>query len=286
MLPTCCAQDINSVYGQSVDNWGLNGLSHAEKPSSAEPVAPMASRTPDVCATAAKRKTRRTAAQIGYSPAFDRFWEVYPARRGMSRPAAFKNWLAQNCEPVADDVILGAREYADDVETSRRKNKGWSDSYIKHAQGWLTERRWEGYVMEVRKREAARIELENRRLAEIQRQEAEAAAKAAMEEETLEQRQARMAEFNRLRLIEDAADIASMVVQCAELEKAKNSYVSTRLWEKLVGELRILTKMLMPKRWRDFSRYPRETAELIINALAERGLLDMLNGAGFVAAPA
>jgi hypothetical protein len=61
---------------------------------------------------------------------FAAFWKAYPRR--VAKGAAFKAWVAQDCEPIADDIIKAVKKSA------------WSDDskFIPHAATWLNAWRW------------------------------------------------------------------------------------------------------------------------------------------------
>ena len=60
----------------------------------------------------------------------------------MSKADAFRSWLDQKCDDVQDEVIAGAMAYASFFAKQRRSRP---DYPVKHAQGWLSGRRWESF---------------------------------------------------------------------------------------------------------------------------------------------
>ncbi len=56
--------------------------------------------------------------------------------------AGFRSWLAKGCEEIAETVIAGIEAY----EVQRRAERFKKEpGKVKHIQGWLTEKRWEGF---------------------------------------------------------------------------------------------------------------------------------------------
>jgi uncharacterized protein YdaU (DUF1376 family) len=81
-----------------------------------------------------KRATRRATST---EEQFDRFWSVYPIRKG--KAAARK--LFRALSPAdAEHAINAARQYAAECEA-----KGTEPKYRKYAEGWLNARRFEDY---------------------------------------------------------------------------------------------------------------------------------------------
>ncbi len=79
---------------------------------------------------------KRAAARLKPSiDQFDRFWSVYPKRTGKAK--ALECFMALTPEK-AEKAIVGAQRYAGEVAT-----RGVEDRFIKMAQGWLNERRFE-----------------------------------------------------------------------------------------------------------------------------------------------
>ena len=67
---------------------------------------------------------------------FEAFWKAYPRR--VAKGAAYKAWVAQNCEPIADQIVKAV------------KKSSWADEkqYIPHASTWLNGWRWEDEAVE------------------------------------------------------------------------------------------------------------------------------------------
>ena len=67
---------------------------------------------------------------------FEAFWKVYPRR--VSKGAAYKAWVSQNCEPIAAEIIKAV------------KKADWADEkqYIPHPSTWLNGWRWEDEAVE------------------------------------------------------------------------------------------------------------------------------------------
>lgn len=81
----------------------------------------------------------------GYSPDFEKFWKAYPKSQNMSKAAAFKSWRQQKSHlPPLQSLLLALAKYREFLDAETRKQ---GRAYpAKHAQGWITERRWEGYL--------------------------------------------------------------------------------------------------------------------------------------------
>ena len=76
--------------------------------------------------------------------AFEEFWKAYPRTPNMSKAAALKSWDKQKCGELPQDQLLKAvAKYKAFLAAETKKNG--RDYPAKHAQGWLTERRWEGF---------------------------------------------------------------------------------------------------------------------------------------------
>ncbi|MBB1578911.1 MAG: superinfection exclusion B family protein [candidate division SR1 bacterium] len=80
-----------------------------------------------------KNKTKKN----GYSSEFEEFWKAYPLKKGKQK--AFKAWteaLKGGYDPNL--IIKKAGEYTLEI-----KHKKTEKSYIKRAQGWLNDGRWD-----------------------------------------------------------------------------------------------------------------------------------------------
>lgn len=76
--------------------------------------------------------------------AFDRFWNTYP--RKVKKPAAIKSFKAAIKKSDAEQIIRGAKAYADLC----RKN-GTEQNYIAHPSSWLNQERWNDEMPGVQK---------------------------------------------------------------------------------------------------------------------------------------
>lgn len=63
---------------------------------------------------------------------FERFWAVYPLKK--AKAAAEKNWLKAIKKTDPEIIIAAAAKYAQSRDVSR--------GFVKYAQGWLTDERW------------------------------------------------------------------------------------------------------------------------------------------------
>lgn len=76
---------------------------------------------------------------------FEQFWKSYPRTPNMSKVKAAKAWQRQKCSQLPQDQLLAAvAKYKAFLATETKKNG--REYPAKHAQGWLTERRWEGFA--------------------------------------------------------------------------------------------------------------------------------------------
>lgn len=86
-----------------------------------------------------------SATPDGYSPAFQSFWKSYPRTENMSKKAAFDAWNKQKKHlPPLESLLVCLAKYRSFIEA---ETKVQGRQYpVKHAQGWLNERRWETYL--------------------------------------------------------------------------------------------------------------------------------------------
>lgn len=76
---------------------------------------------------------------------FEAFWKAYPRSPNMSKAAAWKSWRAQKSQlPPLPSLLAAVAKYRAFLDAETRKRG--REYPAKHAQGWLTERRWEGYL--------------------------------------------------------------------------------------------------------------------------------------------
>lgn len=86
-----------------------------------------------------------SATPDGYSPAFQSFWKSYPRTENMSKKAAFDAWNKQKKHlPPLESLLVCLAKYRSFID-SETKVQG-RQYPVKHAQGWLNERRWETYL--------------------------------------------------------------------------------------------------------------------------------------------
>jgi uncharacterized protein YdaU (DUF1376 family) len=86
-----------------------------------------------------------SATPDGYPSDFEQFWKAYPRTPNMSKSAALKSWKQQKSHlPPLPDLLSSVSKYRAFLDAETKKQ---GRTYpAKHAQGWLTERRWEGYI--------------------------------------------------------------------------------------------------------------------------------------------
>lgn len=82
--------------------------------------------------------------RAGYSQEFNAFWSAYPRNTNMSKAKAFESWKRSGAAevPIAD-MLKAVAGYKAFVVREQARKGGY---VVKHAQGWLTERRWEPYL--------------------------------------------------------------------------------------------------------------------------------------------
>ena len=77
--------------------------------------------------------------------AFEEFWKAYPRTPNMSKVKALKAWQREKCDQLPQDQLLSAvAKYKAFLAVETKKNG--REYPAKHAQGWITERRWEGFA--------------------------------------------------------------------------------------------------------------------------------------------
>lgn len=78
---------------------------------------------------------------------FEKFWKAYPRTPNMSKVAALKAWQKRKCSQLPQDQLLDAVAKYKAFLASESKKRG-KEYPAKHAQGWISEQRWEGFVAE------------------------------------------------------------------------------------------------------------------------------------------
>jgi len=68
-----------------------------------------------------------------YPDDFEAFWAIYPRKK--AKDAAFNAWKAALKRAPAEDIIAGAKRYAEEQH-------GKDPKYLKYPQGWLSGGRW------------------------------------------------------------------------------------------------------------------------------------------------
>jgi hypothetical protein len=120
----------------------------ADHPSPAE--LPSSDPTPKLRAAPSQRRSSRQSRLFGprddlppCTPKFEEAWILFPKIKGMSmsKRNAHRSWLNQGCEEIADEVIAGIGSYREWFIAERQRRP---DTPLKHMQGWISERRWEG----------------------------------------------------------------------------------------------------------------------------------------------
>lgn len=82
--------------------------------------------------------------RAGYTEEFNAFWSAYPRNTNMSKAKAFESWKRSGAAeiPIAD-MLKAVAGYKAFVAREQTRKTGYT---VKHAQGWLTDRRWEPYL--------------------------------------------------------------------------------------------------------------------------------------------
>lgn len=76
---------------------------------------------------------------------FEEFWKAYPKTQNMSKAAALKAWQKQKNRLPAQEILLQAvAKYRAFLAAETKKNG--REYPAKHAQGWLNEERWIGFM--------------------------------------------------------------------------------------------------------------------------------------------
>jgi hypothetical protein len=121
ILP-CCAATIAATLHQQPHQQSSNNASTEQQQGGSASVAQRLGSKPRV-------RTKHT-----YTPAFEEFWNTYPLHVG--KFPAFKAWKhAINSGATEQQLLEGAASYSSNINRNPDKTK--------HAQGWLTDRRWE-----------------------------------------------------------------------------------------------------------------------------------------------
>lgn len=90
----------------------------------------------------------------GWGKDFEAFWKAYPRTPNMSKKAAERAWAKQrdNLPPLAD-LLATVTHYKTFISN---ETKRYGKPYpAKHAQGWLNEQRWEGFLAQAQTAPAA-----------------------------------------------------------------------------------------------------------------------------------
>ncbi|MBU3675959.1 MAG: DUF1376 domain-containing protein [Chitinophagaceae bacterium] len=96
-----------------------------------------------------------SAAPDGYPAAFESFWKAYPRTQNMSKTAAFKAWQRVKSHlPDLPSLLASVAKYRAFLDRETQK-QGGRVYPAKHAQGWLGERRWEGFMADEKPNAAA-----------------------------------------------------------------------------------------------------------------------------------
>ena len=85
---------------------------------------------------------------------FEKFWKAYPRTPNMSKAAALKAWQKRKCSQLPQDQLLDAVAKYKAFLASESKKRG-KEYPAKHAQGWISEQRWEGFATEATARTEA-----------------------------------------------------------------------------------------------------------------------------------
>jgi len=79
---------------------------------------------------------------------FEEFWKAYPRTPNMSKSAALKAWQKQKPNlPPTDQLLVSVAKYRAFLAAETKKNG--REYPAKHAQGWLNEQRWLGFMADI-----------------------------------------------------------------------------------------------------------------------------------------
>lgn len=112
-------------------------IAHAREPSALDQGPRKGSRTKDIVPPAEGPGPK-------YPEAFEKFWKAYPRTDNMSKADALKAWkqVARDLPPI-DDLLRAVAGYRAFVAKESARKSGYT---VKHAQGWLSGKRWEAYL--------------------------------------------------------------------------------------------------------------------------------------------
>ena len=79
---------------------------------------------------------------------FEKFWKAYPRTPNMSKAAALKAWQKQKSKLPPQEILLQAVDRYRAFLAHETKKNG-REYPAKHAQGWLNEQRWLGFMADV-----------------------------------------------------------------------------------------------------------------------------------------
>jgi len=99
----------------------------------------------DAPETETETETEKNMSGPSAPDGFEEFWKAYPRTPNMSKSAALKSWQKVKATlPPKDQLLVSVAKYRAFLAAETKKNG--RDYPAKHAQGWLTERRWEGFM--------------------------------------------------------------------------------------------------------------------------------------------
>lgn len=130
-----------SAVGKHAANSRWQKTQQKQEPTNADAMPAhsegIANQKPDTRSQKEKKKS------IGLSPEFERFWKVYPGRKGANPRAAaslkFVTAVRNGTDP--ETIISAAERYA----LAENELGHWGTPFIAQAVTWLGQRRWEDY---------------------------------------------------------------------------------------------------------------------------------------------
>jgi len=122
-----------------------NKLSHWIEPHDDNVISPCHQDDAPETETETETETEKNMSGPEAPDGFEEFWKAYPRTPNMSKSAALKAWQKQKSKlPPQDQLLQAVAKYRDFLARETKKNG--REYPAKHAQGWLSEERWTGFI--------------------------------------------------------------------------------------------------------------------------------------------
>ena len=106
----------------------------------------------DAPETETETETEKNMSGPAAPDAFEQFWKAYPRTPNMSKAAALKVWQKQKSKlPPQETLLQAVAKYRAFLAVETKKNG--REYPAKHAQGWLNEERWTGFMSDAKPQE-------------------------------------------------------------------------------------------------------------------------------------